>query len=151
MTEVNPTTQHKVLSILNSLDDVMYVPDANRRQRQRITFRHKMIAMLLGCVGDASVDIYTRNISTNGLGFLCRRPFQEGDQFALPIMMKGTPSKMVLCRVTFVHYASGGLHEIGAEFQKAVPDPKNEQFIPRDWYCPVTHPRQVPAQTTSHK
>jgi hypothetical protein len=92
-----------------------------------------MSILLLGVVGPNRFRVNTRNLSTSGVGLLSRRAFQVGDRFVLPIDVQGAVAKLVLCRVTFSRYVSSGLHDVGAQFESALPNLNGDQAIPQEW------------------
>ena len=133
MSETSPKTQSKVLAILSSLDHASLANGTNRRNNSRLPIRHELQIRLLKVPGTATFTIHTRNLSTGGLGFLSRRPFEVGERFVLPVKMPGTPSKVVLCRVTFSRYVSAGLYAVGSEFEQSLPDPTEKMDVPGEW------------------
>ncbi len=141
MAEVIPKGHGKVLSILSNLDDASFVPTNDRRSKARIPFRHETHILLLGVMGSNRFKVNTRNLSTSGVGLLSRRPFQVGDRFVLPVDVQGAVAKLLLCRVTFSRYISNGLHDIGAQFEKAIPNPNGDQMIPQEWIDMATEHR----------
>ena len=64
--------------------------------------------------------IFTRNISTAGVGFVSRRPFRLGDRIAFVLGSLREERKIIVAQVTFVRYVRRGMHEMGAEFIQAV-------------------------------
>ena len=133
MSEANAKMQAKILAILSSLDDASIAPNENRRNKSRMPFRHDIAIVSLGGTDEEKFTIHTRNISTSGVGFLSRRPFEKGERFVLPIRIAGAKDKVVLCRVTFSRYISAGLYGVGAEFEKSAANPSADLVIPADW------------------
>lgn len=111
----------KIGAILRLLDQVPTPAELqNRRGAPRLRVRIPVQAHLLGLIGCPSIVVYTRNISTRGIGCVSRRPFRQGEYIALDIDVVPSLAKVILCQVTFSRYLREGLYEVGAEFQEAV-------------------------------
>jgi hypothetical protein len=125
-------------SVLQQLD-AGKVPDdvINRRRKSRVKLRLSISALLL-VAQPAPVQIYTRNLSVSGLGFVSRRFFQAQDQLAIPFNYPGMKPRLILARIMFCRYLKGGLYEVGVEFLDSVTDEAAHR-IPRHW-LPSTNP-----------
>jgi len=109
-----------VAEVMQHLDRSPPSARANRRKAQRIDVRTTMSAFLLNHENHPSVRIFTRNISTSGLGFVSRRPFKLGESIAIPLKWPNDERKIIVAKITFVRYVRRGMYEMGAEFQQAV-------------------------------
>jgi len=123
----------KVQTILQHLDHAQPASDAeNRRRAPRVTVRLTMNVIVLGVVNPAPVCIHSRNFSVSGIGFVSRRLFKSGERIVIQLRGKALPPKLILARITFSRYASGGHYEMGAEFLESLPDLGNTR-IPSHW------------------
>jgi hypothetical protein len=90
--------------------------------------------VLIGLSGHPKVRIFTRNISTGGLGFLTYREFHKGEYVVLPLGLPGGRTKLCFVLAQFVRYISGGLYEVGVEFLAANDvEPKAPYSVPHEW------------------
>ncbi|MGN6366746.1 MAG: PilZ domain-containing protein [Phycisphaerae bacterium] len=113
--------QQAVLSeVLLHLDKMPPSPRANRRRAIRHGLRTTMEAILVGEEQNPRIRIFTRNISTSGIGFVSRRPFKQGEKIAFGFQCAGEERKIILAKVTFVRYVRRGMYEMGAEFTDAM-------------------------------
>jgi hypothetical protein len=120
--------------ILQQLDAQSPGPDANRRRAKRITIRMALEVHLLSNHNRPTSQIYTRNVSTSGIGFVTRRVFKPKEFLAFSFRIANHAPKLVLARVTFCRYVKGALHESGAEFiESTVENPHLEDKIPPNW------------------
>jgi hypothetical protein len=135
----------KIAEIVSGLDAHLLAAGAeNRRRQPRIAMRTKMSLILLSGLAPSSVEIFTRNISSSGIGFVCRRMFRAGERVVVPLRIPRIPPKMVLARVTFSRYIGGGYHEMGAEFQECANDARGGKWnIPNHWLTGETHVRSA--------
>lgn len=108
--------QQRYLEILAALDALPTDPEANRRQRKRMALRMAFRVTLLANRGQPTATVFTRNISTSGIGCLSSRPFKRGELFVMHLAAPKLPPKMVLSKAIFCRYLHNGLHEVGAEF-----------------------------------
>lgn len=105
----------------------------NRRRAQRINLRTAMMAIVFHTTGPQEVKIFTRNISTSGVGFISRRPFKPEERVVIPFEVPGQTGKLVLAKLTFARYIPGGVYDAGAEFIECIPDPGGPDRIPEHW------------------
>jgi hypothetical protein len=110
----------------------------NRRNSARVTVRTTIGAILLAANNQTLVKIYSRDLSTAGIGFVTRRCCSAGEQFALPFDVRGMPPKLVLARITFCRYIRAGLYTVGAKFVEAIPNADRQNRVPEHWLPPVT-------------
>ena len=144
------TTQEqlaKLHTVLEQLDERLENKEAeSRRQRQRMVIRTPMTAMLLASGGVTPIEIFSRNISCSGIGFVARRLFAAEERIALLLRFPKLPSKLLLARVTFGRYVRSGLYEMGAEFLECVNSPADAQIeaaIPHHWIMSAHQARQT--------
>jgi hypothetical protein len=107
--------------------------NANRRRAQRMNIRTEMRAQVLSEISDATLSIFTRNLSTSGIGFVCRRMCKVGERLALTFELPGKPRKLVLAKITFCRYVPGGLYDAGAEFIECVAAKGSHDRVPLHW------------------
>lgn len=105
----------------------------NRRRLPRVAMRIPMAITLLSGTTTSTVEIFTRNISGSGMGFVSRRLFRSEERIAVPFRIPKVPQKIVLARVTFGRYLQGGLYEMGSEFLEAINDSRGNGHIPAQW------------------
>ena len=125
---------------LSRIDDILRQLDQstedktqeNRRRAPRIIIHTTLTALVLSHGGNLSLRIFTRNISTSGIGFVCRRFCREGERLAICFSLPDRPSKMVLAQVTFSRYVRAGLYEAGAEFIECITG-ADENDLPSSW------------------
>lgn len=132
----------QIQAILVHLDQGATARADNRRRACRVNIRTGMKALLLGQDAKTNVTIYSRNISTSGIGFVSRRMFKVGERVAVPFEVKDHPHKLVLAKVTFCRYVKSGLYTIGAEFIEAILDEGGPNRIPAHW-IPDPHAREA--------
>lgn len=122
----------KVQAILQHLDHTDNPDVENRRRAPRVNVRLPLDVIVLGVVNPAPVQVYTRNLSISGMGFVSRRMFKSNERVAIYLRAQGLASKLVLARVTFARYAGGGFYQMGAEFLDSIQDRGNMRF-PSHW------------------
>ena len=123
---------NKVQAILQQLDYAQaHGGDDNRRRAARVNVRMPMAAVILGGVNPAPVQIYSRNLSVSGIGFVSRRMFKREERVVIRLNVNNLAKKLILARVTFARYVTGGIYEVGAEFLECVQD--KGQNIPSHW------------------
>ena len=123
----------KIRDVLEQLDQLPNTDMENRRKSPRISIHTTMAVSLLSSNAPTTVEVYTRNISLAGFGFVSRRMFRKDERIALLLTFPSLPSKLILARITFVRYISNGLYEMGSEFLECVTDPKLPVKIPSHW------------------
>jgi hypothetical protein len=120
--------------IIKQLDRVAALGDDSKRRRSvRMNIRMPLTALVLVTVGQPSIHIFSRNISTCGIGFVSRRPFKIGEPIAISIRLGEQPSKLVLTKTTFCRYLRSGLYEMGGEFVESILDSTGKDRIPSRW------------------
>ena len=142
----------KVSVILTRLDAQLPTPKQNRRHASRLTLRMPLQVLLLSSTGDripTPVDIFTRNISPSGMGFVCRRMFTADERIVVALHLDKVPPRLLLARVTFSRYVRGGLYEMGAEFLACIADPSRAARIPLTWLQPGDTPTPQPAKAAT--
>lgn len=105
----------------------------NRRRADRVAIRSAMSAILLSEMSTTEVKIYSRNLSTSGIGFVSRRPFKTAERVAIPFEVNGNPGKLVLAKISFCRYIRAGMYTVGAEFIEAIADNHGRNRIPEHW------------------
>jgi hypothetical protein len=130
----------KIREILQQLDQLPVKNNDNRRKAPRVPVHIAMIVTLLSGIAPSPVEIYSRNISLSGLGFVSRRMFRREERIAMLLRFPNTPPKLILARVTFGRYISSGLYEMGSEFLECINDPKNPDLIPNEWVASAHTP-----------
>jgi len=121
----------RITEIINNLDGPMQSPEVNRRRQPRVKFRAHLSVTLLSGTAPAPVEVATRNLSLSGIGFVCRRMFSPGERLAIQLRLPKLQPKLILARVTFGRYVSGGLYEMGAEFVECISDARAAAAHPR--------------------
>jgi len=128
----------QITALLAHLDSVpAEAGAANRRRATRLKMRTIMSAVLLGADSRPSVRIYTRNLSTSGIGFVSRRPFKQGERIALSFQIPNQSPKLILTNITFARYLRAGLYEVGAEFLEFIEGTTSLAAIPAHWIPPA--------------
>ena len=116
-----PSDQLAIITeVIRHLDQSPLSPHASRRKAPRCDVRTAMSAILLDKENHPRIRIFTRNISTSGIGFVSRRPFKPDERIAFDFNHPNAERKIIIAKVTFVRYVRKGMYEIGAEFLKAV-------------------------------
>lgn len=124
----------KITEIVSHLDEhLLGLDQENRRRLPRVTMRMEMTVVLLTGIAPTPVDIYSRNISVSGMGFVCRRMFRAEERLALSLRIPKLPAKLLLARITFGRYIGGGLYEMGAEFLECVADTRAGEAGGTNW------------------
>jgi hypothetical protein len=131
----------RIEEILRLLDAQTAETGSNRRRAKRINIHATLAATVLCENGDATLQVYTRNISTSGIGFVSRRLCKKGERLALTFDLPGKPPKLVLAKVTFCRYVRAGLYDAGAEFMECV---AGTGRIPGHWFPSLPLPAHVP-------
>ena len=65
----------KVQEIFRQLDEHLQTPKSDNRRAPRINVRSPMTVSLLSGAGAVPVEIFSRNLSVSGIGFVSRRMF----------------------------------------------------------------------------
>jgi hypothetical protein len=134
MLHTNQDQIERLKDILLQLDEHMKGGDReNRRRLSRVALRMPLIISLMTGAEPAPVEIFTRNVSSSGMGFVSRRLFRGDERIVVPFRIPKLPQKLVLARITFGRYLQSGLHEMGAEFLEAMTDTRGKSQIPRAW------------------
>jgi hypothetical protein len=137
----------QIREILEQLDQgPIHYADDNRRHAHRLKIRGKMDAIILSAPGLPWVKIFSRNLSTSGIGFIARRPFNRGERVAISFELPAQAPKLVLSRTTFSRYVGGGVHEMGAEFVECITDTKGPDRIPEHWVYEAPSAKAVHAK-----
>jgi hypothetical protein len=108
-------------------------PDDRRRQ-PRIDFNHPIWLNLPTEPGHPWIHVYSRNLSTGGLGFLTRHLFYADQHLIIAHELAEFSPMLVLCRVCFCRTIALGVMEVGLAFVSALADPEGRRQIPADWY-----------------
>ena len=133
-TLLSTETINKIEEILTILDQQPQAEAANRRKKIRVNARLVVDTTLLSTTTRCEMTVFTRNLSTSGVGFVCRRLFKQGELIVLPFKTKNLPPKLVLASVTFCRYIKGGMYEAGAEFLESCDvNPHLKDNIPPHW------------------
>jgi len=129
-----PDQMTRVQEIVAQLDENMGAQVAReRRVAPRVKINIPVKVILLSGPTPAPVEVYSRNISLSGLGFVSKRLFRRDERVAVVLRFGNLPTKLVLTRITFGRYVSEGLHEVGAEFLECIVDTKGKCDIPHRW------------------
>ena len=141
----------KITDIIAQLDEQLLEADKeNRRHQPRVAMRTQMTIILLSGINPAPVTVFSRNISSSGMGFVCRRMFRAEERIAIPLRVTKLPAKLVLARTTFGRYIGAGFYEMGTEFLECVSDARGESGIsriPNHWLLGAGHAK-TPHNTT---
>jgi hypothetical protein len=122
----------KVELILEQLDHPQGEVAENRRRAPRVPVRVPLQLVVLGQTSPAPIPIHSRNLSVSGLGFVSRRLFKMNERVAVYLRIQKLPAKVILGRITFSRYVSGGMYEMGAEFLECIAD-NGHGRIPSHW------------------
>lgn len=140
----------QVQEILAQLDRQSRPDQTNRRKTARLTVRMPLDMIVLSNSAHPTLEVFTRNISTAGIGFVSRRLFKNGEYLTLEFSIPGSPPKLVLTHVTFCRYIKAGLYEVGAAFIEAVAvNPALIDPIPPHW-AKMADPKITPPQPTTN-
>ncbi len=123
--------------VIAKLDAQAPTEDADRRVHPRIDFCHPMWLNMPGEPGRPWVHVYSRNLSTSGLGFLTRNLFYTGQHLVIAHELNEFTPMLVLCRVCFCRPIDMGILEVGLAFVSARPDPHAVREIPAEWLLRV--------------
>ncbi|HVT81863.1 MAG TPA: PilZ domain-containing protein [Phycisphaerae bacterium] len=124
----------RLKDILSRLDEHIKKDEKeNRRRLPRVAMRFPLGISLMTGHAPSTVEIFTRNISGSGMGFVSRRLFRPEERIVIPFRIPKLPHKMVLARITFGRYLQAGLYEMGSEFLEAAKDLHGKAQIPVAW------------------
>lgn len=123
--------------VIARLDAQSPANDADRRVHPRIDFSHPMWLNLPGEAGRPWVHVYSRNLSTNGLGFLTRHLFYAGQHLVIAHELNEFTPMLVLSRVCYCRPIDLGIFEVGLAFVSARPDKNSAREIPVEWLTQV--------------
>jgi len=124
----------RVEAILQQLDHFPGPETAtNRRRSSRVNIHAAMSATIISESGEGKLQLFSRNISTSGIGFVSRRPCKSGERLAILFELPAKPPKLVLAKITFCRYVRAGLYDAGAEFLDCVSAVANR--IPPHWHA----------------
>jgi len=136
----------KIQGIFRELDEHLQTPESDNRRAPRINVRTPMTVMLLTGAGAMPVEIFSRNLSVSGIGFVSKKMFNKEERIAVCLRIPRLPSKLILSRITFGRYVNAGHYEMGAEFLECISDPKDKGTVPRQWLTTsYLHPVAPPA------
>ena len=124
----------KVRDLLEHLDGQIAKGPANRRRANRLPVRMPMTLTLMTGSTTAPVEIFSRNFSQSGFGFVSRRLFCSNERVALVLKFPNQTTKQILARVTFARYIRNGMYEMGTEFLECVSNPRNPDTFPGHWH-----------------
>lgn|GEM_PF-2954983 len=127
-------TVQRIEEILQTLDSQNTREMENRRNAKRLNLRISVRATVFMHNTTPNVRVYTRNISTSGIGLVTKRVFRSGELFVLEFILPDRPAKMLLAKTKFCRYLSGGLYELGAEFVESALAVRGRGQIPPHWY-----------------
>jgi hypothetical protein len=134
--------QHaRVREIVEQLDHLQAKDAENRRKAPRVPFHLAMAVTVLTGTTPTQVEVFSRNISLAGIGFVSRRMFRREERIAVLLEFPTLPPKLILARITFGRYISQGLYEMGSEFLECRSNPKNPQVIPTAWTLSAQSPK----------
>ncbi len=124
----------RLKDILMRLDEHLNADDKeNRRRLPRVALRMSLSISLITGSEPTPVEIFTRNVSGSGMGFVSRRLFRGDERIVVPFRIPKLPHKLVLARITFGRYLQSGLYEMGSEFLEAAADSRGKSQIPLAW------------------
>jgi hypothetical protein len=130
-----PEEISRIKNILMQLDTHLQKSGAeNQRRLKRVPLRMAMTVMVITERDKpVPVQIFSRNISLSGMGFVSRRPFQPDERVALTLEIPEVPPKMILGRIVFGRYLRNNLHEMGLEFLESTTVQKWHSKVPAEW------------------
>jgi hypothetical protein len=135
---LSPEQILKVTGILTHLDaHPLPAAESERRHSRRVPLRTPLqITLLSDAHGHRppTIDVYSRNISSAGMAFVCRRMFRPDERLAISLIIGPLPQRLLLGRITFSRYVKAGLYEMGAEFLACIPHPAGADRIPLSWF-----------------
>ena len=138
-----------VRDILAQLDRQPEPSQANRRKKPRINIRMALTMTALSATSRPTIQVFSRNISTAGIGFVGRRPFKSGEYLALEFQIPDHPAKLVLTQVTFCRYVKSAIYEVGVAFIEAITlDGSLVDPIPPHW-MQIADPRRAKSQSAA--
>jgi hypothetical protein len=136
----------RIDEILRQLDQSVPTKEQeNRRRSPRIIIHTTLDTYVLSPGGNLGIQIFTRNISTSGIGFVSRRFCKVGENIALSFILPDRSPKLVLAHITFSRYVRAGLYEAGAEFAECISG-EGERDIPPHWSRRMDSPQAPDSQ-----
>jgi hypothetical protein len=138
-TTITSEQRNKIEEILRQLEQRQGSKEqVNRRGAPRTPLRASLTAHLISLPGHPTLPIHTRNISTSGIGFVCRRPFKKGELIAVEVYLVPHLAKMVLAETTFSRYVRDGMYEVGCAFRDSISRTDllaryTREKVPTDW------------------
>jgi hypothetical protein len=109
----------------------------DRRVHPRIDFSHPMWLNLPTQNGSPWIHVYSRNLSTSGLGFLTRALFYKNQHLVISHELNENVPLLVLCRVCYCRTIDLGIQEVGLTFVEVRADPERKREIPTGWLSQV--------------
>ena len=129
----------RIQEILRQMDEHLQSPSSDNRSAPRVNVRTPMTVNFLSGAGASPVDVFTRNLSISGIGFVSRRMFRTEERVAISLKIPKLPAKMILARITFGRYINNGLYETGAEFLECIADARGSGTVPKQWLTSVVY------------
>ena len=129
--------------VIAKLDAQSPATGADRRVHPRIDFAHPMWLNLPGEPGRPWVHVYSRNLSTGGLGFLTRNLFYADQHVVIAHELNELTPMLVLCKVCFCRPIDLGIMEVGLAFISVHADPYAKREIPAEWLMRVLENDQL--------
>jgi hypothetical protein len=92
-----------------------------KRQKPRVGLRAQARYVTAGRVRDEAETAWVRDISTGGVGLLCRRELPAGTTVSLMLEKPGAPDELVACTVAYCRKASSSSFTVGLRFNQYKP------------------------------
>lgn len=105
----------------------------DRRVNPRIDFTHSIWLNLPSERGRPWMHVYSRNLSTGGLGFLSRNLMYTGQHVVIAHELNELTPMLVLSRVCYCRPVDLGIFEVGLAFVAARPDLHEKREMPVEW------------------
>lgn len=96
--------------------------DANRRQNQRCVFRRTDVLVRIHHPGGTTSAraVATRNLSANGIGFLCNSFVHLGTRVEVVLKRRVGGDDVIHGRVMFCGHVGGVFHQVGVKFDNRI-------------------------------
>jgi two-component system chemotaxis response regulator CheY len=96
--------------------------DANRRQNQRCVFRRTDVLIRIHHPGGTTSAraVATRNLSANGIGFLCNSFVHLGTRIEIVLKRRVGGDDVIHGRVMFCGHVGGVFHQVGVKFDNRI-------------------------------
>jgi hypothetical protein len=92
-----------------------------KRQKPRVGLRAQARYVTAGRSRDEAETAWVRDISTGGVGLLCRRELATGTIVSLMLDKPGAPDELIACTVAYCRRASSSSFTVGLRFTQYRP------------------------------